>query len=137
MLLALYYNFPSFSCLLLLKNSCLFHFNTKYPDGVQILKQICLTSKISKINLTDDNCNVFEGNLMLQFSWQSNFARETFLGGEHITSSSTKTAQTVNFKLSTYISNRLLHETMPAFFLIMSHSFFIAIIRRVLKAYFA
>ena len=54
------------------------------------------------------------------------------------TRSSTKTASTVNFNLCTLISNRLLHKIMPAFFLlIMSHSFFIAIIRRVLKEHFA
>ena len=56
-----------------------------------------------------------------------------FLGGEHLASSSTKTAQTFNFKLCTHISNRLLHKTVPTFYLI-SCSFFIAIIRRVLKA---
>ena len=71
------------------------------------------------------------------FNGYRNFAKEKFLGGEHLTSSSTKTAQRINFKLCTHISNRLLHKTVPAFFLIMSHSFFIAIIRRVLKAYFA
>ena len=42
-----------------------------------------------------------------------------------------------NFKLCKLISKRLLHKTVPAFFLIMSHSFFIAIIRRAVKAYFA
>ena len=47
-----------------------------------------------------------------------------------------ETAQTINFKLCTHISNRLLHKTMPTFHLIISCSFFIAIIRRVLKAYF-
>ena len=38
MLLALYYNFPSFSCLLLLKNSFQKENEKKgkYPDGVQI-----------------------------------------------------------------------------------------------------
>ena len=61
---------------------------------------------------------------------------EWFLAGEHLTSSSTKTAQTINFKLCVHISSRLLHKTVPMFFLIMSCSFFIAIIRRILKAYF-
>ena len=51
-------------------------------------------------------------------------------------SSSTKTAQMINFKLCTHISNRLLHKIVPVFYLLMSCSFFIAIIRRVLKAYF-
>ena len=37
----------------------------------------------------------------------------------------------------THISNRLLQNTVPAFFLIMSYSFFIAITRQALKAYFA
>ena len=71
------------------------------------------------------------------FHGYRNFAREKFLSGEHLTSSSTKTAERINFKLCTHISNRLLHKTVPAFFLIMSYSFFIAITRRALKAYFA
>ena len=61
---------------------------------------------------------------------------EWFLAGEHLTSSRTKTAQTINFKLCVHISSRLLHKSVPVFFLIMSWSFFIAIIRRILKAYF-
>ena len=81
--------------------------------------------------------NVFKRNLMLQFSGERNFARETFLGGQHMLSSSTKTPKRINFKLCTHISKRLLHKTVPAFFLIMSHLFFIAIIQGVLKAYFA
>ena len=67
---------------------------------------------------------IWSGNLTLQFSWLEDFARETFVGGEHITSSSTKTAETINFKFCTHISNKLLHKTVPAFILIMSHSFF-------------
>ena len=43
----------------------------------------------------------------------------------------------MSFKLCAHISKRLLHKSMPAFFLIMSYSFFIAITRRALKAYFA
>ena len=61
---------------------------------------------------------------------------EMFLGGEHLTSSRTKTAESINFKLCTHISNRLLHKIVPAFFIIMSYSFFIAITQRALKAYF-
>ena len=71
------------------------------------------------------------------FHGYRNFARETFLGGEHMMSSSTKTAKRINFKLCTHISKRLLHKTGPAFFLMMSHSFFIAIVQRVLIACFA
>ena len=65
-----------------------------------------------------------------------NFAREWFLGGEHLTSSGTKTALGINFKLCIHISNRLLHKSVPAFFLKMSYSIFIGVIRRVLKVYF-
>ena len=43
---------------------------------------------------------------------------------------------TINFKLCRHDSERLLHKTAP-FFLIMRYTFFIAIIRRALKAYFA
>ena len=71
------------------------------------------------------------------FHGQRNFARVKCLGGEHLTSSSTKMAWRINFKLCTHSSNRLLHKTVPAFFLIMNYSFFIAITRRALKAYFA
>ena len=39
-------------------------------------------------------------------------------------------------RLCTHISNKLLHKTVPAFFLIMSCSVFIAMTRRVLKVYF-
>ena len=113
----------------------------KYPDGVQIFTffssiDLC-DFKDFKRNLANDNLirkRVFKENLMLQFSWFEEFR---FLGGEHLTGSSKKTAQTINFKLCTRISNRLLHKTVTRFFLIMSYSFFIALIRRVLKAYFA
>ena len=81
--------------------------------------------------------NVFKENLMLQFSWLKEFRRERFLGDEHLTSSSTKTASTINFKLYTHVSKRLLHKSVPAFFLIIYCSFFIAIIWRALKACFA
>ena len=40
---------------------------------------------------------------------------ELFLGAEHLTSSTSKTAQTINSKLYTHIFRRLLHETVPAF----------------------
>ena len=99
-----------------------------------------LDVKISKINLTDDNLNqkmCLKGIWCCSFHGSRNFARETFLGGEHMTSSSMKTAKRINVKLCTHISKRLLHKTMSQLFLIMSHSFFIAIIRRVFKAYSA
>ena len=43
----------------------------------------------------------------------------------------------IRFELCTHISNRLLHKTVPAFFLTMNYSFFITITRWVLKAHFA
>ena len=70
------------------------------------------------------------------FHVQRNLVREKFLDGEHLTSSSTKTAERINLKFCTHISNRLLHITVSAFFLIMSYTFFIEITRRALKAYF-
>ena len=81
--------------------------------------------------------------MSLQRTWccsfhdQRNFARERVLGGKHLTSSSMKRAWTFDFKLYKHISKRLLHKTVLAFFLIMSYSVFIAIIRRALRAYFA
>ena len=56
---------------------------------------------------------------MVQFSqFQRNLAREKFLVGKHLKSSSTKMVYRINFTLCTYISNRLLHKTMPTFLLI-------------------
>ena len=49
---------------------------------------------------------------------------KSFWGGEHLTSSSTKTAQAINFKLRKHISNRLLHKIVSGFFLIISYLFF-------------
>ena len=54
--------------------------------------------------------------------------KEWFLGGEHSTSFSIKMAQTINFKLCTHISDRLLHKTVSIFFQIISYLLFIAII---------
>ena len=71
------------------------------------------------------------------FYGKRNLTRERFLGGEHLTSSIRKTTEKINFKLCMHISNILLHKIVPMFFLIMSYSFFIAITRRALKAYFA
>ena len=117
----------------------------KYPDGVQIFtfsfeNKFFWRQRFPKEiwQMTIWSENVFKGNWCCSFHGQRNFTMETFLGGEHMTSSSSKTAKRINFKLCTRISNRLLHKTVPMFFLIMSHhSFFVAIIRRVLKAYFA
>ena len=82
--------------------------------------------------------NIFKERVCCcNFHGYRNFAREKFLSGEHLTSSSTKTAERTNFKFCANISNRLLQKTVTAFFLIMSYSFFIAITRRALKAYFA
>ena len=113
----------------------------KYPDRVQIFT---FFSSIDLFDVKDFKRNLTDGNLIRKsilkriwycsFHGYRNFARECFLGGEHLTSSSTKTAQTINFKLCTHISNRMLHKTVPGFYLTMSCSFFIAIIRRVLKA---
>ena len=47
-----------------------------------------------KRNSTDGTWsgNVFKENLVMQFSWLKEFHWESFLGGEHLTSSNTKTA---------------------------------------------
>ena len=115
----------------------------KYPNGVQIFtffSSIDLFDvKDFKRNLTDGiliRKRVLKRILCCSFHGLRNFAREWFLAGEHFTSSNTKMTQTINFNLCAHISNRLLHKTILAFFLIISCSFFIAIIRRVLKAYF-
>ena len=78
--------FWSFSCLLLLKISFLFHFNRKMKWKREIpwrswniyffvRVSICLTSKISKEiwQMVIWSENVFKGNLMLQFSWLEEF----------------------------------------------------------------
>ena len=56
-----------------------------------------------------------------------NFAREWFLGGENLTSSSTKTAKTINFKFCAHIFNWVLHNSVPAFFLILRYLFFMVL----------
>ena len=116
----------------------------KYHDEVQIFT---FFSSIDLFDVKNFKRNLTDGNLIRKrvlkriwccsFHGLRNFTREWFLGGEHLTSSSTKTAQIINFKLWTHISNRLLHKTVPAFSLRMSYPFFIAITRRALKAYFA
>ena len=55
---------------------------------------------------------VFKGNLMLQFSWL-----EEFRQGNVSWWWTLDQLQTINFKLCTHISERLLHKTMPSFFL--------------------
>ena len=110
-------------------------------------KYLLFCSSIDFLDVKDFKRNLTAGNLIrkcvLKRTWccsfygSWNFTREWFLGGEHLTYSSIKTTEMINFKLCTHISNRLLHKIMRAFFLIMSYSFFIAITRRVLKAYFA
>ena len=66
--------------------------------------------------------------------WLEEFAEKRFLGGQLFMSSSTKMARTIDFKFCPHISYRMLNKNVPAFFLAMSHSFFIS---RFLKAYFA
>ena len=94
----------------------------KYPDEVQIST---FFSSIDLFDVKDFKRNLTDGNLIRKsilkriwycsFHGYRNFARECFLGGEHLTSSSTKTAQTINFKLCTHISNRLLQKTIKVF----------------------
>ena len=86
------------------------------------------------INLFD--INDFKRNSCSRLG-QRDFGREMFLRGEHFMGSSTKTAYSINFKLCTHVFHRLLRKTVPMLFLIMNHSFFIAITRRALKVYFA
>ena len=60
-----------------------------------------------KICLKGIRCCSFHGS--------RNFAREKFLHGEHLTSSSTKTAERIKFKLCAHISYRLLTKPCPRF----------------------
>ena len=68
---------------------------------------------------------------------RGNFTREKFLSGKHLTSSSKKMASRINCKFYIHSLNRVLHKTVPTFFLIVSYSFFIAITWWALKAHFA
>ena len=115
----------------------------KYPDGVQIFTFLLeyrfvwrqrFQKKFNRSQFDQRMC--LKGIWCCSFNGYRNFAMEMFLGGEHLTSSRTKTAESINFKLCTHISNRLLHKIVPAFFIMMSYSFFIAITQRALKAYF-
>ena len=96
----------------------------KYPDGVQIFT---FFSSIDLSDVKNFKRNLTDGNLIRKCQREFDVAvfmvRGISLGngfwvvGGHLTSSSTKTAQTINLKHCTHISNRLLHKTMPAFFL--------------------
>ena len=97
--------FWSFSCLFL-KISCLLHCNRKnemkkgkYPDGVQMFT-FFLDYRFAwrqKFHKKFDRW-LFNQKMCLKRIWYCNFhgwrnfAREKFLGSEHVTSSSTKTA---------------------------------------------
>ena len=72
-------------------------------------------------------CWGFHGFMLPFFMFPRNFAREWFLGGENLTSSSTKTAQTINFKFCAHIFNWVLHNSVPAFFLILRYLFFMVL----------
>ena len=119
---------------------CLFHFNRKlkkenYLGGIRIMYFNMKRDGNFKRNLTDGNQKMyFKSYLMLQFSLLEDFTDKRFLGGEHLTSSSTKTSQTTNFKLCTHISNRLLPKRVSFVF---SDNDLLTMIRRVLIAYFA
>ena len=119
---------------------CLFHFNRKlkkenYLGGIWIMYFNMKRDGNFKRNLTDGNQKMyFKSYLMLQFSLLEDFTDKRFLGGEHLTSSSTKTSQTTNFKLCTHISNRLLPKRVSFVF---SDNDLLTMIRRVLIAYFA
>ena len=78
-----------------------------------------------------------KGISFCSFHGLRNFAGERVLGGEHLTSSSTRTALTIDYKLWTHISNRMQNIKVPAFFLTVSYSFFISINQQFMKAYFA
>ena len=87
-------------------------------------------------NLTDRNLirqfvYLILQSYLLSCCW--NFIEERFLYGKPMMSSSTKTAETIDLKLYTYIQNRLQHYRMYAFFPILSYSFFIAIVSRGFK----
>ena len=85
----------------------------KYPDGVQIFT---FTLRIDLFDVKD-----FQKKFLKGIWCCRNFAKEML----------------INFKLCIHIFNRLLHKTVPAFFLTRVIYFFIAIIRQVLKAYYA
>ena len=66
---------------------------------------------------------MFTGKLMIQFSRLEEFRQGKVLCGEHLTSSRAKT-KTIDFNLSTRVSNRMLNKNLLAIFLTMCHSFF-------------
>ena len=90
----------------------------KYPDGIQIflfflsLYRFVWHQRFQK--KFDRWYIIWLENVFLKkriwwssFHGERNFTLECFLGGEHLMSSSTKTAQMINCKLCTHISYRL------------------------------
>ena len=93
-----------------------------------------------KINLA--NCNLIRKCRYWEFEVEVFMVKgislgKRGLGGECLWSCSLKIEQTINFKFCTHISNRILNKALSTFFVAMSHLFFVAIICRVLKAYFS
>ena len=99
----------------------------------------CLTSKISKTNLTDDN--LIRKCVWREFDVAFFMVRGISLGKRFSVVSTWRAPVRKRLKPSTLnFEHTFLTDccTKPCpFFLIMSHSFFIAIILRVLRAHFA
>ena len=74
--------------------------------------------------------------MQCSFYGDKNFGKERFLVAEHLTSSNTKTAYVINFKLSIHISHSLLHKSISPFLPRISSSCFIALLQSIYKSYF-
>ena len=134
--------------------SCLFHFNRKmklksevsrWKSNIHFFvrenKFVWREEGIDfKINLA--NCNLIRKCGYWEFEVEVFMVKgislgKRGLGGECLWSCSTKIEQTINFKFCTHISNRILNKALSTFFVAMSNLFFVAMICRVLKAYFS
>ena len=141
------YNFPSFSCILLLRISCLFYFNRKMKQKRETLWWCSIFTFFSSIDLFEDKDlkrNLTDGKLkmcfkedLMRFSWL-----EELCYGMGFWVVNTRRApvqkrvkrSTINFA-HTFLADCC---TKPCrIFSNNEFSFFIAVIRRVLKTYFA
>ena len=128
-------------CLLLLMICCLLHFNRK-PElkkgntQTEFKYRIRFFARANKWFVWHQRYIDFKGNLadgkfirkcvyrefdvtVFMIRWIS--LGERFLRGEHLMSSRVKTTQTIDFKLSTRVSNRMLNGNLLAIFLTMCH----------------
>ena len=79
-----------------------------------VKRNVDLKKKSDRWSLDQKMC--LKSTCCCSFHGQKNFNNKKFLSGEHSTSSSTKTASTIEFKLCKNSSSRLLDKSVSQFF---------------------